>query len=206
VCLQLPQKLIRDRSVSLRLILAALRLIATSGKSKHSAGNMGLAGYVCFMTALSVAAALIYAPSQRFLEYVQIPRYYVVRRVDYLHYRIERAHYLLRFVASSFTVRTIRGAEAFAGLVSLVGAATVLNVCMEVGLRVTGHRQMRLRAYSRLPSVLAVLLQAFFEGGMRQRGCAFDSAPTCPNAIAAPHKTRKTQAFTLARSSPLRCI
>ena len=29
---------------------------------------------------------------------------------------------------------------------------------------------------------------------------------TCRHAIAAPHKTRKTQAFTLARSSPLRCI
>ena len=206
MCLQLPQKLIRDRSVSLRLILAALRLIATSGKSKHSAGNMGLAGYVCFMTALSVAAALMYTPTRRFLESVHCPRYFVIRRVDYLHYRIERVHYLLRFVASCTSVRIMRGAEAFAGLVSLVGAATVLNVCMELGLRITGQRQMRLRAYSRLPSVLAVLLQAFFEGGMRQRGCAFDSAPTCPNAIAAPHKTRKTQAFTLARSLRLRCI
>ena len=29
---------------------------------------------------------------------------------------------------------------------------------------------------------------------------------TCRHAIAAPHKTRKTQAFTLARSSPLRFI
>ena len=29
---------------------------------------------------------------------------------------------------------------------------------------------------------------------------------TCRHAIAAPHKTRKTQAFTLARSSRLRCI
>ena len=161
---------------------------------------MGLAGYVCFMTALSVAAALLYTPSMRLLIYVHCPNYYVVRRVDYLHYRIERAHYLLRFVASSFTVRLVRGAEAFAGLVSLVGAATVLNVCMELGLRITGQRQMRLRTYSRLPRALAVLLQAFFEGGMRQRGCA------CPHAIAAPHKTRKTQAFTLARSSPLRCI
>ena len=159
-----------------------------------------------FMTALSVAAALMYTPTRRFLESVHCPRYFVVRRVDYLHYRVERAHYLLRFVASSCTVRLVRGAEAFAGLVSLVGAATVLNVCMELGLRITGQRQMRLRAYSRLPSVLAVLLQAFFEGGMRQRGCAFDSAPTCPHAIAAPHKTRKTQAFTLARSSRLRCI
>ena len=167
---------------------------------------MGLAGYTCFMAALSVAAALLYTPSQRFLEYVQTPRYFVVRRIDYLHYRVERVHYLLRFVASCSSVRVVRGAEAFAGLVSLVGAATVLNVCMEVALRVTGHRQMRLRAYSRLPSVLAVLLQAFFEGGMRQRGCAFDSAPTCPHAIAAPHKTRKTQASTLARSSPLRCM
>ena len=167
---------------------------------------MGLTGYICFMTALSVAAALLYTPSMRFLEYVQIPRYYVVRRVDYLHYRVERVHYLLRFVASGISVRVVRGAEPFAGLVSLVGAATVLNLCMEVGLRITGQRQMRLRAYSRLPSALAVLLQAFFEGGMRQRGCAFDSAPTCPHAIAAPHKTRKTQAFTLARSSPLRCI
>ena len=127
---------------------------------------MGLTGYVCFMAALSVAAALLYTPSQRFLEYVQYPKYYVVRRVDYLHYRIERAHYLLRFVASCASVRIIRGAEAFAGLVSLVGAATVLNLCMEVGLRVTGQRQMRLRAYSRLPSALAVLLQAFFEGGV----------------------------------------
>ena len=167
---------------------------------------MGLAGYVCFMTALSVAAALMYTPTRRFLESVHCPRYLVVRRVDYLHYRVERVHYLLRFVASCTSVRIMRGAEAFAGLVSLVGAATVLNVCMEVGLRVTGQRQMRLRAYSRLPSALAVLLQAFFEGGMRQRGCAFDSAPTCPHAIAAPHKTRKTQAFTLARSSRLRCI
>jgi hypothetical protein len=165
---------------------------------------MGLTGYVCFMAALSVAAALLYTPSQRFLEYVQYPKYYVVRRVDYLHYRIERAHYLLRFVASSSTVRVVRGAEAFAGLASLVGAATVLNVCMELGLRITGQRQMRLRAYSRLPSALAVLVQAFFEGGMRQRGCAFSS--TCRHAIAAPHKTRKTQAFTLARSSPLRFI
>merc|ERR1712167_258166 len=134
---------------------------------------MGLAGYVCFMAALSVAAALLYTPSQRFLGCV-----------DCLHYRIERAHYLLRFVASCASVRIIRGAEAFAGLGSLVGAATVLNVCMEVGLRITGQRQMRLRTYSRLPSVLAVLLQAFFEGGMRQRGCAFDSASTCPHAIA----------------------
>ena len=167
---------------------------------------MGLAGYTCFMTALSVAAALAYTPSQRFLEYVHCPRYFVVRRVDYLHYRVERVHYLLRFVASCVSVRIIRGAEAFAGLVSLVGAATVLNVCMEVGLRITGQRQMRLRAYSRLPSALAVLLQAFFEGGMRQRGCAFDSAPTCRHAIAAPHKTRKTQASTLARSLRLRCI
>ena len=167
---------------------------------------MGLTGYICFMSALSVAAALLYTPSTRFLEYVQCPKYYVVRRVDYLHYRIERAHYLLRFVASCASVRAVRGAEAFAVLVSLVGAATVLNVCMELGLRITGQRQMRLRAYSRLPSVLAVLLQAFFEGGMRQRGCAFDSAPTCRHAIAAPHKTRKTQASTLARSSRLRCI
>ena len=91
---------------------------------------MGLAGYVCFMTALSVAAALLYTPSQRFLEYVQLPRYYVVRRVDYLHYRVERVHYLLRFVASGISVRVVRGAEPFAGLVSLVGAATVLNLCM----------------------------------------------------------------------------
>ena len=167
---------------------------------------MGLTGYVCFMAALSVAAALLYTPSQRFLEYVQYPKYYVVRRVDYLHYRVERVHYLLRFVASGISVRVVRGAEPFAGLASLVGAATVLNLCMEVGLRITGQRQMRLRAYSRLPSALAVLVQAFFEGGMRQRGCAFDSAPTCPHAIAAPHKTRKTQAFALARSSPLRFI
>ena len=190
MCLQLPQQLIRDRSVSLRLILAALRLIATSGKSKHSAGNMGLAGYVCFMTALSVAAALLYTPSMRFLEYVQIPRYYVVRRVDYLHYRVERVHYLLRFVASGISVRVVRGAEPFAGLVSLVGAATVLNLCMEVGLRVTGQRQMRLRAYSRLPSALAVLLQAFFEGGMRQRGCAFDSVPA---ATPSPRLTKRAK-------------
>ena len=170
------------------------------------AKKMGLTGYVCFMTALSVAAALLYTPSMRLLAYVHFPKYYVVRRVDYLHYCVERAHYLLRFVASCASVRVVRGAEAFAGLVSLVGAATVLNLCMEVGLRVTSQRQMRLRAYSRLPSALAVLLQAFFEGGMRQRGCAFDSAPTCPHAIAAPHETRKTQASTLARSSPLRCI
>ena len=73
---------------------------------------MGLAGYVCFMTALSVAAALLYTPSMRFLEYVQIPRYYVVRRVDYLHYRVERVHYLLRFVASGISVRVVRGAQA----------------------------------------------------------------------------------------------
>ena len=139
---------------------------------------MGLTGYVCFMAALSVAAALLYTPSQRLLAYVRCPKCYVVRRVDYLHYRVERAHYLLRFVASSSTVRIIRSPEAFAGLVSLVGAATVLNVCMELGLRITGQRQMRLRTYSRLPSALAVLLQAFFEGGMRQRGCAFDFAPT----------------------------
>ena len=167
---------------------------------------MGLAGYICFMAALSVAAALLYTPSMRLLASVRCPRYFVVRRVDYLHYRVERVHYLLRFVASCSSVRVVRGAEAFAVLVSLVGAATVLNVCMELGLRITGQRQMRLRTYSRLPSALAVLLQAFFEGGMRQRGCAFDSAPTCPHAIAAPHKTRKTQAFTLARSSRLRCI
>ena len=151
---------------------------------------MGLAGYVCFMTALSVAAALLYTPSMRLLAYVHCPRYYVVRRVDYLHYRIERAHYLLRFVASCISVRIMRGAEAFAGLVSLVGAATVLNVCMEVGLRVTGQRQMRLRAYSRLPSVLAVLLQAFFEGGMRQRGRAFSSVPT---ATPSPRLTKRAK-------------
>ena len=151
---------------------------------------MGLAGYVCFMTALSVAAALLYTPSMRFLEYVQIPRYYVVRRVDYLHYRVERVHYLLRFVASGISVRVVRGAEPFAGLVSLVGAATVLNLCMEVGLRVTGQRQMRLRAYSRLPSALAVLVQAFFEGGMRQRGCAFSSVPA---ATPSPRLTKRAK-------------
>jgi hypothetical protein len=127
---------------------------------------MGLAGYICFMAALSVAAALLYTPSQRFLAYVHCPKYFVVRRVDYLHYRVERVHYLLRFVASGISVRAVRGPEAFAGLGSLVGAATVLNLCMEVGLRITGQRQMRLRAYSRLPSALAVLLQAFFEGGV----------------------------------------
>ena len=151
---------------------------------------MGLAGYVCFMTALSVAAALLYTPSMRFLEYVQIPRYYVVRRVDYLHYRVERTHYLLRFVASCFTVRLVRGSEAFAGLASLVGAATVLNVCMELGLRITGQRQMRLRAYSRLPSALAVLVQASFEGGMRQRGCAFSSVPA---ATPSPRLTKRAK-------------
>ena len=73
--------------------------------------SMGLTGYICFMTALSVAAALLYAPSRRFLAYVQCPKYYVVRRVDYLHYRVERTHYLLRFVASCFTVRLVRGSE-----------------------------------------------------------------------------------------------
>ena len=51
------------------------------------------------MAALSVAAALLYTPSQRFLECVHCPKYFVVRRVDYLHYRIERAHYLLRNLA-----------------------------------------------------------------------------------------------------------
>ena len=152
--------------------------------------SMGLTGYICFMTALSVAAALLYTPSQRLLECVHCPKYFVVRRVDYLHYRIERAHYLLRFVASSFTVRVVRGAEPFAGLVSLVGAATVLNLCMEVGLRVTGQRQMRLRAYSRLPSALAVLVQAFFEGGMRQRGCAFSSVPA---ATPSPRLTKRAK-------------
>ena len=153
-------------------------------------GKMGLAGYICFMAALSVAAALLYTPSMRLLAYVHFPKYYVVRRVDYLHYRVERAHYLLRFVASSSTVRIMRGAEAFAGLVSLVGAATVLNLCMEVGLRVTGQRQMRLRAYSRLPSALAVLVQASFEGGMRQRGCAFSSVPA---ATPSPRLTKRAK-------------
>ena len=66
---------------------------------------MGLAGYICFMAALSVAAALLYTPSTRLLAYVHFPKYYVVRRVDYLHYRVERTHYLLRFVASCASVR-----------------------------------------------------------------------------------------------------
>ena len=151
---------------------------------------MGLAGYICFMAALSVAAALLYTPSQRFLAYVHCPKYFVVRRVDYLHYRVERVHYLLRFVASGISVRVVRGAEAFAGLASLVGASTVLNVCMELGLRITGQRQMRLRAYSRLPSALAVLVQAFFEGGMRQRGCAFSSVPA---ATPSPRLTKRAK-------------
>ena len=204
-------ELVRDRCVSLRLIPRSAathtatgtpQLIRATGHSttrilqaSHTAAaasrkKMGLAGYVCFMTALSVAAALLYTPSMQFLEYVQIPRYYVVRRVDYLHYRVERVHYLLRFVASGISVRVVRGAEAFAGLVSLVGAATVLNLCMEVGLRVTGQRQMRLRAYSRLPSALAVLVQAFFEGGMRQRGCAFSSVPA---ATPSPRLTKRAK-------------
>jgi len=127
---------------------------------------MGLVAYVCFMIALSVAAALLYTPSERLLAYVHCPRYYVVRRIDYLHYRSEKAHYILRFVASCASVRAVRGAVAFSELAALVGAATLLNICMEVGLQVTGHRQMRLRAYSRLPAPLAALLQAFLEGGV----------------------------------------
>ena len=127
---------------------------------------MGLVAYVCFMIALSVAAALLYAPSERLLAYVHCPRYYVVRRIDYLHYRSEKAHYILRFVASCASVRAVRGAVAFSELAALVGAATLLNICMEVGLQVTGHRQMRRRAYSRLPAPLAALLQAFLEGGV----------------------------------------
>ena len=71
---------------------------------------MGLVAYFCFMTALSVAAALLYTPSERLLAYVHCPRYYVVRRIDYLHYRSEKAHYLLRFVASCASVRAVRGA------------------------------------------------------------------------------------------------
>ena len=88
---------------------------------------MGLVAYVCFMIALSVAAALLYTPSERLLAYVHCPRYYVVRRIDYLHYRSEKAHYILRFVASCASVRAVRGAVAFSELAALVGAVHDLN-------------------------------------------------------------------------------
>lgn len=112
------------------------------------------------------------AACQRAVERNRCQSVYVVRVVDYLHYPVEKAQYVGRWVAIFASVYYLHGAERAMDLARISAAGFLQALTQEVILQLSGTRKMKLDEYGGRAGWLRNLFrQCFLEGA-----CYFTTA------------------------------
>ena len=151
------------RSQRLTLIDANYVCVCAHTFPAHTSKRTGL--YVLFWLK-SMAAC------QRAVERNRCQSVYVVRVVDYLHYPVEKAQYVGRWVAIFASVYYLHGAERAMDLARISAAGFLQALTQEVILQLSGTRKMKLDEYGGRAGWLRNLFrQCFLEGA-----CYFTTA------------------------------
>ena len=131
---------------------------------------MGFFNYSVFTAVTFTLMTATYMPTRQVLTAVRCPKFYVIRRVQLVHTRMERLNFSLRLLVSCVSVYMVRGEAAAVSYAMYILAFTIGLTSLELGYQITGVRDMDLKCYhkkagsSLVAAAIVLVAQAFFEG------------------------------------------